>query len=313
MRRILTVLVYVIITAILLTVILIGCSRMSNEGPGDGRIKVAVSILPQVEFTEKVGGDKVDVTVMIPPGASPHTYELTPGQLEEVSKAEMYAKVGSGIEFELEWMDKIIELNKKMLVVDCARGVKFIASDHKYDEPFIYYEYNEINGIKDSFRGVDPHIWLSPANAKIMSENIYEGLVKIEPQNREYYRKNLDSFIAELDKLDKEISRMFEGKKNKIIMVYHPNWTYFASDYGIEQIPIEEEGKEPTAEVMKNLIDQAVKYNIKVIFASPQFSTRSAETLAREIGGSVILVSPLEKNYIENMRKTAEAFAESME
>ncbi|GAH25406.1 unnamed protein product, partial [marine sediment metagenome] len=279
------------------------------------KIRVVVSILPQAEFVERVGGDKVEVPVMVivPPGASPHTYEPTPGQLEEISKAEIYAKVGSGIEFELAWMDKIIKMNEEMLVVDCARGVKFIAARYKYGEAVVYYEYNESDKAKSDLKGIDPHIWLSPANAKVMVENIYEGLIEIDPQSKEYYKKNLESYLSELDKVDDEIIQTFSGKKNKKIIVFHPTWAYFAKDYGIEQIPIEEGGKEPTAEGMRNLINQAKEYNLKVIFASPEFSTQSAKAIANEIDGEVVLVSPLEKNYVENIRKVARAFAGAME
>ncbi|MFZ3086034.1 MAG: zinc ABC transporter substrate-binding protein, partial [Candidatus Hydromicrobium sp.] len=117
----------------------------------------------------------------------------------------------------------------------------------------------------------------------------------------------------ELDKLNDEIVQTFSGKENKKIIVFHPTWAYFAKDYGIEQIPIEEDGKEPTAKGIEDLISQAKEYNIKVIFASPEFSTKSAETVAREIGGEVFLVSSLKKDYLENMRKAAEAFAGAME
>lgn len=317
MKRILLISICILVITFLL-IIFISCNKIVNEDFEDEVIRVAVSILPQAEFVEKVGGDKVIVTVMIPPGASPHTYELTPAQLKEISKARMYAKVGPGngygIEFELEWMDKIIKLNKEMLVVNCAEGIRFIVPGGAYGEPDVYYEYDEITEAEDkNYRGIDPHIWLSPENAKVMSENIYKGLAEIDPENMEYYKKNLDDFIAELDKLDNEIMQMFESKKNKVIMVFHPNWTYFTSYYGIRQISIEEEGKEPAAGHMKDLVDEALKYNIKTIFASPEFSTKSAEALASEIGGSVVLLSPLEKNYIENMRKTAVAFTEAME
>jgi zinc transport system substrate-binding protein len=225
----------------------------------------------------------------------------------------MYAKVGSGIEFELEWMGKIVRLNKEMYIVNCADGVRFIAPAAASGEPIINYENNKSSEAEGNYTGIDPHIWLSLKNAKIMSKNIYEGLVEIDPANKEYYRENLDSFTAELDELDKEIVQMFEDKKNKVIIVFHPNWTYFAADYAIRQIPIEEEGKEPAAGHMKYVIDEALKYNIKTIFASPEFSAKSAEALAREIGGSVVLLSPLEKDYIENMRETAAAFAKAME
>lgn len=289
-----------------------GCVRTIDTDINDDKIGVIVSIPPQAEFVEKVGGDKVIVTVMVPPGANPHTYEPSPVQLEEVSRAQIYAKVGSGIEFELVWMDKIININEKMLVVDSSGGVKFFAVTYENGVPVDYNEYDKGSMDESKLKGIDPHIWLSPLNAKIMSENIYEGLVQVDSENQEYYKKNLDNYLAELDILDEEISKMFSEKENKVIMVFHPTWTYFALDYGIKQMTIEEEGKEPTAEGIKDLIDKARKYNIKVIFASPEFSTKSAEAIAKEIGGSVKLVSSLKKNYMKNMKEVARAFAGSM-
>lgn len=301
------------VASIFLIIEFSGCVQGIDRAINDDKIGVVVSIPPQAEFVEKVGGDKVTVTVMIPPGANPHTYEPAPVQLEEVSKAEIYAKVGSGIEFELAWMDKIIKINEKMLVVDCSRGVKLIAISYESGEPVAYNEYDENDKDRSNFKGIDPHIWLSPSNAKIMAENIYEGLVQIDPENQKYYERNLGSYLEELDRLDEEIARIFLEKENKLIMVFHPTWTYFALDYGIKQMPIEEEGKEPTAEGIKNLIDKARKYDIKVIFASPEFSTKSAEAVAREIGGSVVLISSLKKNYVENIREAEKAFAGAME
>ncbi len=289
-----------------------GCVRTIDTDINDDKIGVIVSIPPQAEFVEKVGGDKVIVTVMVPPGANPHTYEPSPVQLEEVSRAQIYAKVGSGIEFELVWMDKIININEKMLVVDSSGGVKFFAVTYENGVPVDYNEYDKGSMDESKLKGIDPHIWLSPLNAKIMSENIYEGLVQVDSENQEYYKKNLDNYLAELDILDEEISKMFSEKENKVIMVFHPTWTYFALDYGIKQMTIEEEGKEPTVEGIKDLIDKARKYNIKVIFASPEFSTKSAEAIAKEIGGSVKLVSSLKKNYMKNMKEVARAFAGSM-
>ena len=266
-----------------------GCSctiQQTEEEAGKKEIGVVVSILPQAEFVEKVGGDRVKVTVMIPPGASPHTYEPKPSQLKEVSMSSIYAKVGSGIEFELVWMDKIIDVNKEIMVIDCSKGVDIIEGD--------------------------PHIWLSPKNVKIMVENIYEGLVKIDPKNKKYYRDNKEKYLQELVKLDSKISNILSGKENRKVMVYHPSWAYFARDYNLKQIPIEKEGKEPTTEGIKNLVKQARDNNINVIFASPEFNTESAEVIAKEIGGAVVLINPLERNYLENMAKVAEAFAEGL-
>lgn len=294
--------VFTLILLIILLVIFTGCVEVpQTEKEINKRIGVVVSILPQAEFVEKVGGDKVQVVVMVPPEASPHTYEPTPSQLKEVSKAKMYAKVGSGVEFELAWMDKIISVNKGMLVIDCSKRMELIEGEHD-GEPHEHKEEHE-------HHGVDPHIWLSPKNAKIMVENIYQGLIQIDPANQEYYARNKEKYLQELDELDNEITQALSGKKNRKIMVYHPAWAYFARDYGLEQIPIEGEGKEPTPQGIANLIKQAKENNITVIFASPQFSTKSAEVVAKEIDGEVVLISPLEKSYLENMRKVADAFA----
>lgn len=287
---------------IFLTATLVGCTgEIKPEDADDAGIGIIVSILPQAEFAEKVGGDKVKVTVMVPPGASPHTYEPSPGQLVEVSEAEIYAKVGTGIEFELAWMDKIISVGEEMLVVDCSSGIDLIEGSGDFES-------KEGNGDHN----FDPHIWLSPDNARIMTENIYYGLIEIDFENRQYYKENLENYIAELEYLDDEINGFLFEKENRKIIVYHPVWTYFARDYNLEQIAIEREGKEPTAESIGDLISTAKQYNIKSIFASPELSTQSAETIAREIGGEVILISPLEKDYIKNMRNAAQSFARAL-
>jgi len=249
----------------------------------EGKIGVIVTILPQAEFVEKIGGNRVSVMVMVPPGASPHSYEPKPDQLVQVSKAKMYAKVGSGVEFERVWMDKIINTNREMVVVNCSRGIELIEGD--------------------------PHVWLSPKNAKIMVDSIYKGLAQIDPSNSEYYSKNREAYLRGLDDLNKGIAESLSGMKNRKILVYHPAWGYFCRDYNLEQLAIEKEGKEPTPRGIASAIEQAKENNITVVFASPQFNQKSAEVIAREINGKVILIDPLAKNYTENLRKVAESLA----
>jgi zinc transport system substrate-binding protein len=266
-----------------------------------GELNIIVSILPQSEFAEKIGGDKVNVTVMVPPGADPHIYEAKPDQLRAVSNAALYMKLGSGLEFELAWMDKISGINRNMSVIDCSRGIDLIKGNSE-----------------ETGSGTDPHIWLSPGNVKIIIENMFQGIVDIDTLNnnalnKQYYESNKENYLQEINNLDKEITRILSTKKNKNFMVYHPAWTYFAKDYGLVQIPIEIEGKEPTPRGLEYLIKQAKENNIKVIFASPQFSTKSAEVIAKEIGGTVILIDPLEKDYIKNMEKVAKIFDKYME
>ncbi len=267
-----------------------GCTGAENETPDADTLTVIVTIPPQAEFVEAVGGDRIRVVVMVPPGASPHTYEPTPGQLAEVSRAALYAKVGSGIEFERAWMEKIAGLNPGMRIVDCSEGVELIAGGQG--------------------EGADPHIWTSPRNAKIMVENINAGLCAVDPEYCDYYRQNAAAYEENLSALDREIEDAVAGMQNRQILVYHPAWTYFARDYNLTQVAIEEEGKEPTPQGIQHLINEAREKKITVIFAEPEFSTRSAEAIADEIGGKVVLVSPLERDYIANMQRVAAAFAE---
>ena len=286
-KRLLAVSVAVLVVALAAALFILKESGKGGEGSG---IIVVVTIPPQAEFVKRVGGEKVAVITMVPQWANPHTYEPTPAQLMNVSKAKMYVKMGSGIEFEIAWMDKIKSINENMLIVDCSKGIELLKEDEK----------------------ADPHIWLSPKNAKIIVENICEGLVQIDPANSTYYEQNKEAYLKELDALDKEISQILSKTSAHKFIVYHPAWSYFARDYGLEQISVEEGGKEPTPERIASIIEEAKRNNITKIFASPQFKDK-AEVIAKEIGGKVVEINPLSENYIENMRKFAEELAKEGE
>jgi zinc transport system substrate-binding protein len=260
----------------------------SEERPvSEGGVRVVVSILPLAEFVESVGGEKIDVTVMVGPGESPHTYAPDPQQMVDLSEAEMFVEVGSGVEFELVWMEKIREVNREMLVVDCSKGIDLM--------------------------GKDPHIWLSPGNAEVMVENICNGLIEVDPENDAYYTENKDEYLAKLDELDKDIKEGLSGVENRVFIVFHPAWGYFARDYDLEQIAIEFEGKTPHGQDIVNLIEEARAKNIKVVFASPQFDKRQAEVIAEEIDGKVVFIDPLAREYITNMYKVLDKLASGLE
>ncbi|BDZ68900.1 metal ABC transporter solute-binding protein, Zn/Mn family [Methanobacterium ferruginis] len=250
-----------------------------------------VTVGPQEEFVKRVGGDRVNVTVIVPSGADPHTYEPLPNQMKQVQDAQIYFQVGSGIEFELSWMDKIASMNPEMKLVNTSEGITLLPNTAEQEE------------------GSDPHVWVSPKNAKIMVDNIYQTLIQTDPENKDYYTENRDEYLKELDELDKNITQTLSGKNNTKIMVYHPAWAYFCRDYNLQQIAIESEGKEPTPQEIANLVDEARADNIKIIFVTPEFSSSNAEVIANEIGGKVVVVDPLDSNYLENMQKVAEAFA----
>ena len=280
---------------IVMTLLLISAACAPTASAAGGKIGVMVTVLPQVEFVSAVGGDKVDVTAMVPPGANPHTYEVTPAQMASLSKAKIYFKVGSPIEFELTWLDKLIAQNPDMLMVDCSKGIDLIQSTDP-DEP-----------------GIDPHIWTSVRNVRVMVKNICDGLTRLDPANANYYEGNRDSYLQKLDALDADIKASLEGIASRTFIVYHPAWGYFAHDYGLTQLGIEQEGKEPKAAYMARLIKEAKQKNIKVIFVSPQYDTRSADAIATEIGGSVVSIDAEgAKDYIDNLRKVAAAFGEAL-
>lgn len=254
-----------------------------------GQVRVVVSVAPQEEFVKAVGKERVQVTVMVPSGADPHTYEPLPRQMQELSQAQLYLMVGSPLEFELTWMDKIRAMNPQMKVVNTSQGVVFLPSQ------------GEGSG--------DPHVWVSPRNAKIMVENTYQALVEVDPANQRYYQENRDQYLEKLDQLDQNLTQSLQQVKSSKILVYHPAWAYLCRDYGLEQIAIQEEGKEPTSQDLALLVDLARQENISLVFVSPQHNQRNAQVIADEIGGEVVVVDPLASNYLENMFQVAEAFS----
>ena len=255
---------------------------------GTGQVRVVVSVAPQEEFVKAVGKDKVQVTVMVPSGSDPHTYEPRPQQMQELSQAQLYLMVGSPLEFELTWMDKMRAMNPQMKVVNTSQGINFINQ-------------GESSG--------DPHVWVSPRNAKIMVENTYQALVEVDPDNQRYYQENRDQYLKELDQLDQNLTHSLQKVKSKKILVYHPAWAYLCRDYGLEQVAIEKEGKEPTSQELAQLVDQARQDNITLVFVSPQHNQRNAQVIADELGGEVVVVDSLARDYLKNLAQVAMAFS----
>jgi zinc transport system substrate-binding protein len=280
-------------------------------------MQIAVSILPQKYLVEQIGGQDTNVTVMVPPDASPATYEPKPEQLQRLSQAAVYFRVG--VPFEKAWMDKMASANPDMSIVDTRRGVDLRSMDahHHHDGHQHHSSDGEAmkaaspqNGEIENIENPDPHIWLSPKRVKVQAQTIYNTLAEINPENRNAYQKNLDEFLAKVEELDSYIQNKLSGLENRKFMVFHPSWGYFAADYNLEMIPIEVGGQEPSAAEMANLIKTAKQENIKVIFAQPEFNTKDAQTIAQEINGEVLLLDPLAPNWSENLREVADTFAE---
>ncbi len=252
-----------------------------DETDGEDELRVAVTIPPQKQFVEKVGGDRVKVTLMVPPGEDPHSYEPTPRQMREVAKADIYLKLGSEISFEKRWMDRINSYNEEMTVVNASEGI-------------------ELRKIGSS---IDPHVWMSPANVMTMVRNLNENMSEEDPENSQFYNDRAHEYIAELKETHQNISRDMESYAGKEFLVYHPSFGYFADEYNLTQIPIEKEGKEPGTKEIQNIIDKAKKEKISIVFVSPQFDKSQAETIAEGIDGEVLSLNPLARDYLENIRE----------
>jgi zinc transport system substrate-binding protein len=286
----------------MLLMLAMGCNSAPPAGESEGRLVVVVTLTPQVEFVEKIGGDLVHVVLMVPPGASPHTYEPTPSQMRELVSASAYFKVGSGVEFETAWLDKLLGVNPSLPVIDGAAGIELIGETHDEDEP----PEDEIQ----RHAGTDPHVWLSPVYAKRMVENLAAGLAEVDPDNSGKYRANADAYLAELDELDTYIRQKFEGRTDRTFLTYHPSFTYLAHEYGLNQLGIEHEGKEPTPQVLRKAIADARVHGLAFVFVNPQSSARNAETVARELDGAIRPLDPLPRAYVTDMRILADALTE---
>jgi zinc transport system substrate-binding protein len=283
----------------------------AKTASGEKPVKVFVSVLPLKYFVDRVGGDAVEVSVMVGPGRSPQTYEPTPRQMAELSRTQIYYRVG--VPFEQVWIKRIADLNPHMRIVDLRKGIPLLYSPaHGHGEEGDHHEVKDQTGAA-ARKEMDPHIWTNPRLVKIMAAHIRDTLAILAPDRKEEFAANYEAFAADLDRLDRYIRDRLKGVKHRKFLVFHPAWGYFAEAYGLQQVAIEAEGKEPGPRALAQIIDLARKDNIRTIFVQPQFSRTTAETVARAINGRVVAVDPLAEDYMENMRKAADAFVQSLE
>lgn len=269
-------------------------------------INAVVSILPEQTFVNAIGGDKVNVSLMVQPGNSPHTYEPKPSQMIDIAKADLYFAID--VEFEHVWLPKFQSLNPKMQVIDLADNVTKMQMQEKHEGEVEDEHHSEHDEHKHE--GEDPHIWTAPSNVKIIAKNIYNALKKIDPVNIGYYKRNLDIFLASIDETDRQIIHILSSiEDERRFMVFHPSWGYFAKAYNLEQIAVEVEGKEPKPKELIHLLTEAKEEKVKAIFTQPEFSDTVAKIIAKELHIPVVKVSPLAANWSENLINIAKAIA----
>jgi zinc transport system substrate-binding protein len=269
-------------------------------------LRVFVSVLPQKTFVEKVGGDRVRVEAMVQPGDSPHTYDPTPRQVAALSQADLYVAVGGT--FEEAWMGRIRGVNSRMQVVDTGEGIA-LRRWETHEDADGHDAGHRQDHHDHAYGASDPHLWTSPPLVKQMVPRIRDALSRLDPANAALYAANAAAFADELDALDRDIRARLAGAAGSRFMVYHPAWGYFADTYGLIQIPIEREGKEPGPRALVALIDQARRDGVRVVFVQPQFSRKAAAQVAAAIGGRVEVMDNLAPDYEANLRRVADALA----
>jgi len=291
-----------IILSVAAAAALAGCGTApSSPVPAAGKIQVFVSILPQVYFVERIGGAYVAASALVGPGQSPHTFEPTPMQMAKLSEARLFFAIGWP--FEKQLVEKIKGASPDLRIVDTRQGIalrRMTSAESAADED------HDVAAAPGALGEPDPHFWLSPRLAKIMASTIARALAEIAPAHAAEFQKNLEDLDADLDRLDAALAKALAPLKGKDFFVYHPAFGYFADAYGLRQVPVEIEGKEPTARPLAALVARARAEGVKVIFVQPQFSAKSAEAIARTIGGAVVPMDDLAPDYIANLNDMAE-------
>lgn len=278
-------------------------------------LKVFTSVLPLKYFVERVGGQRVAVQVMVGPGRSPATYEPTPKQMSALSRAQLYYRVG--VPFETVWMKRVAALNPAMEIVDLRQGLELRPLEHHHHDREEGHQEDGHQGHEHEPRAIsqemDPHLWTDPNLVTQMTEHIRTTLSAADPAGAADYQAGAEAFIRDLNDLDRTIRRQLANVKERRFLVFHPSWGYFAAAYNLQQVAIEASGKEPGPRALAGIIEQAKENNISIIFVQQQFSHTTAATIARAINGRVVAIDPLAEDYLANMRRTAEAFARSLE
>ena len=248
----------------------------------EGRI-VTVTIEPLRYFTEQIAGNRFKVVTMVPNGGNPETYEPSARQMMNLSESDMYIKVGN-IGFERTWMKKLEANAPHAIVVDSSDGITPQRTPHG---------------------DIDPHTWMSAANARIIALNIYRALAGIDSKDSIYFRDNLQKLLNRIDSVDTSIRTVLTKETSKAFLVYHPVLTYFAHDYKLRQIAMEEEGREPSAAQLQTVITEARQAGVKTFFVQKEFANRNVDVVARETKTAKTEINPLGYDWEKEMLKVA--------
>lgn len=282
---------------ILILLLIFGLVSCNSENKEVKKQVIAVSIIPQQYLVSSIADTLVEVVVMVPPGASPATWEATAEQMKDLSDASIYFRIGH-IGFEKAWMEQISSLNENMRIIDLSEGMNLVGLETRHGD--------------HTHTGVDPHIWMSPIKMEQMARKVFNELKVMFPEDKEYLRANYEDMMKDIKSSANHVKGSLQASEGRSFMIFHPSLGYLASDYGLEQVSIEFEGKEPSPSYLKECIDLAKQKGIKVIFVQKEFDRRNAELIASEIGGEVIVIDPLSYNWPAEMKSIAEQLRKAL-
>lgn len=264
----------------------------SCKSAPENRHLVSVSILPQKYFVERIAGDYVQVNVMVPPGMNPATCDLSTAQLKKLYDSDLCFAIGC-LPFETAHLFPVLEKRKDIRLVNHSEGIPLLSGTCSHAHH---------NG-SHSHAGTDPHIWLSPKIAARMAATVFHTLAGQYPAEEETFRHNYNALAREIDSIAMRADKALADKQGRTFLIYHPALTYFAADYGLRQISIEEDGKEPNPAHLRGIIDLAREEGIRLVFIQNQFDINNAQAVAREIGGEAIAIDPLAENWTQEMTR----------
>ena len=274
------------------------CTPHSKEK--DQKETITVSIPPLKYLIDKISGNDYNVNVMVATGACQETYEPTPKQMKDISKSNVYIGIPD-LEFEQKWVNGITRNNDTLKYIDVTNGIEKEEATCNHSEHDGHHHHG----------ASDPHYWLSPKNFKVMAAATYNELVALHPEKKEAYTANYNKLIASVDSIDLQIKSKLANLRTGKFIIYHPALTYFAKDYGLEQISIEKDGKEPAVDYMKTLINQAKKDNIKTIFVQKEFDISLIQSLGKEVGATVEPIDTFSYDWLDSMNKISNALSKA--
>lgn len=289
---------------IYLTILSIGLFFLMacQQKPTDEKI-VSVTIEPQRYFAEKIAGNKYKIHTVVPAGQSPETYDPTPLQMIRIGESDAYLKIGY-IGFEQAWMQKIKDNTPGLLIFDLSEGMNLLKNQETEEEASGHAHHHHP---ADS---PDPHIWNSVSGAKVIAKNTLDAFVTLDKENEAYYQANYEKLTEEINQTEQILRDLLTPLKDRTFIIYHPALTYFAHEFGLTQLCIEMDGKEPSPAQLKKLVETAKTHNAHVVFIQQEFDQKNAELIAKETGCKLVTINPLDINWNKEMIHIAKSLAD---